>query len=581
MALKRLPLIGAILARKRLWIAVIFLFVLSQINQTSVAKVYAAPPWIKHSYFKNWGGLNDNLSTLEVADNEATDIQNVLFDNGGALIKRYGYQNLVGNRTATYKLGANVTGVPGIAFYQKTSGSKYIFAVGNSSAQATGYSKTIDASGGIPGGAWSSQGTGNLPASYTNDQLVKFSVAENILVMTVNGSAANTTYPAAWEATGNVYQFTTDTDCPKAKYNEYHKNILFVGGDPNNPSRISFSDLTGGIKVWVATDFFDLDKNNGQYITGLVSAFGNLYIFENNSIWMLSGSNRDDFSLQKMVDNVGTLSQQSISIVNNNIFFITSQNDIAVYDGAFGVRFLSSKIRNTIGQNNFNRAPQSLGLAYSSYRYKDLDYYASESTVGSSVNNQVLLFDTYREAWTKIQNFSPNSWTVIPNSLGVNELVFGDYNGLIYFYPSIGTYNDVSNSCSGASPCTTTSPAIYSFYQTKWFQFTNDALGDKYLKLLKTYISNSSTFSSTLMTEIKNDYIASGNVYVFNYNPSGALWGVSLWGDATWGGGGLTIDRNEPNLGTQMFQIRYSNNGSDQDMTILGFEQFIEPTDRI
>lgn len=572
--MKRLRLTGATALRSLLVVGLLFAF--SHIDPAG-----AAVSWVKFSYFKNWGGLNDNLSTLEIADNEATDIQNVIFDNGGALVKRYGFENITGDTTAAFKLGANVTGVPGIAYYQKTGGSKYLFAVGNNAAQATGYSKTIDASGGVPTGAWSSQGTGNLPATYTNDELVTFSVAENTLVMTVAGSSSNTTYPSAWQATGNVYQFTGDPDCPKAKYNAYHKNILFLAGDPSNPSRVSFSDLTLGITNWIATDFFDLDKNNGQFITGLVSAFGNLYIFENNSIWMLSGTNRDDFSLQKMVDNVGTLSQASIAIVNNNIFFITSQNDVAVYDGNFSVKFISSKIRNTIGQNNFNRAPEALGLAFSSYRYKDLDYYAAESTLGSSLNNQVLLFDTYREAWTKLAAVNPNSWTVIPNSTGINTLVFGDYNGLVYSYPNITTYSDVSNSCTGANVCTTTSPSIYSFYQTKWFRYPDVALGDKYMQLLKTYIINSSSASSTLQIEVKTDYASSGNIYTFNYSPSGALWEVSKWGEAEWAGGGLNIDREEVNLGTQMFQIMYSNNTAGQDMSILGFETFIEPTDRI
>lgn len=542
---------------------------------------WAQVPWIKYSYFANYGGLNDNLSQLEIADNEATAIQNVVFDTGGALIKRYGYKNIIDSPNSTYKLGANVTGVPGIAFYQKTNGNKYIFAIGNNGGQAQGYSKTIDNSGDVPTGAWDDQGTGNLPANFNNNQLATFSVAENTLVMTVAGSSINTTYPSAWQATGNVYLFTTDPDCPKAKYNAYHKNILFLAGDPDNPSRVSFSDLNGGITNWIATDFFDLDKDNGQFVTGLVSAFGNLYIFENNSIWMLSGSNRDDFSLQKMVDNVGTLSQQSIAIVNNAIFFVTSQNDIAVYDGAFTVKFVSSKIRNTIGSNNFDRAAQTLGIGYSSYRYKDLDYYAAESVVGSSENNQVLLFDTYRSAWTILDNIRPNSWMVMPNASGANQLVWGDYNGLVYAYPDQGSYSDVSNTCSGAGPCTTTSPGIYSFYQTKWFRYPEAALGDKYLRLLKTYVINSSTNSSTLQIEVKSDYASSGNIYTFNYTPSGALWEVSLWNDAVWGGGGLNIDREEVGLGTQMFQIRYSNRTADQDMSILGFETFIEPTTRI
>ncbi len=399
--------------------------------------------------------------------------------------------------------------------------------------------------------------------------------------MTVAGSSSNTTYPSAWQATGNVYKFTSDIDCPKAKYNVYHKNILFLAGDPSRPSRVSFSDLTNGITNWVTTDFFDLDTNNGQYITGMVSAFGNLYIFENNSIWMLSGTNRDDFNLQKMVDNVGSLSQQSIAIVNNTIFFITSQNDIAIYDGNFSVKFISSKIRNTIGENNFNRAAQSLGLAFSSYRYKDLDYYASESTLGSSSNDQVLLFDTYREAWTKLQAMTPNSWTVIPSANGINKMVFGDYGGLIYYYPSINKYSDVTDTCDVSNNCTVTSPSIYSFYQTKWFRYPDVALGDKYIRLLKTYVINSSTFSSTLSIEVKTDYASLGNMYTVNYSPSGALWGVSKWSESEWAGSGLNIDREEVNLGTQMFQIRYSNDVTDQDMSILGFETFIEPTDRI
>ncbi len=559
---------------KKIFLSILLVFSIVYIAQ-------AAVPWVKYSYFKNYGGLNDNLSTLEVADNEATDIQNVIFDNGGALIKRYGYQNISGASSTAFKLGAGVTGIPGIAYYQKTDGTKYIFAVGNNSGQATGYSKTIDSGGSIPSGSWSSQGSGNLPGSFTNNELITFSVAENTLVMTTAGSSSNTTYPSAWQATGNVYQFTADPDCPKAKYNVYHKNILFLAGDPSRPSRVSFSDLTNGITNWIATYFFDLDTNNGQYITGLLSAFGNLYIFENNSIWMLTGTNRDDFALQKMVDNVGTLSQQSIAVVNNNIFFITSQNDIATYDGNFSVKFISSKIRNTIGQNNFNRAPQALGLAYSSYRYKDLDYYASESTLGSNTNDQVLLFDTYREAWTKLDAMNTNSWAVIPNSSGVNTMVFGDYSGIVYSYPSIGRYSDTANSCDGSNNCTTTSPSIYSFYQTKWFRYPEVALGDKYMRLLKTYIINSSSTSSTLSIEVKTDYAVQGNMYTVIYTPSGALWGVSKWGEDVWSGGGLNIDREEVNLGTQMFQIRYSNDIADQDMSILGFESFIEPTDRI
>lgn len=746
-------------------------------------------PWQKYSYFSNSGGLNDNVSTLQVADGEATDIQNIVFDTGGTLNKRYGFTNITAPGGA-FKVDTNATGVTGLYFYKKSNGNKFLVAIANVSGTAKIYEKQYDASGNVPSGAWTSIDAGIFPASYTNDNLPSFSVAQDQLVITIPASSQN--HPFTWTGSGNVSTLTADVNVPNATINVFHKNILFLAGDSANPSRVTFSDLTNGITKYVATDFFDLDKNNGQKITGMISAFGNLYIFEDNSIWLLSGTSRDDFSLQKMVDNVGTLSHQSISIVNNEIVFVTKQNDIAVYDGNFSVKFISSKIRNTIGGNNFNRAQQALGIGFSSYRYKDLDYYAAETIVGSSTNNQVLLFDTFRQAWTKLISMNPDSWCIAESNTGQNVLVWGDYNGYVYYYPNIGTFSDVTNTITtpfpidanvitllhlnnnvtdyentpktftnnnvtfssasfpfsgggfsgvfngtnanitaldsedwdfsnfaidfwvkftsltgtqdlfsqyvdnnnfidiykftdnkiyiqgkntgvnfvninttaasfsdtnfhhveisvsgsttyifidgvsqtlntvvafsapteiasgisigafnsgawlnatlseyrisnvtrdivnftpptspyGQSMTVTTSPAIYSFYQTKWFRYSDISLGDKYLRLIKTYVLNNNS-TSILQTEIKTDYATNGSIYNFTFQPSGALWGVGIWGQDKWGGGGLNIDREEPNLGTQMFQLKYSNNTAGQSMTILGWDLFIEPTDRI
>jgi hypothetical protein len=541
------------------------------------SNAYAKLPWDKYSYFSNYGGLNDNLSKLEIADNEATSIQNVVFDTGGAISKRYGYQNIT-SPGAAYAVVAGSSAITGIYYYKQYGGNNYIVACANVSSQLECFQKQYDASNNIPVGSWTRIDGGNLPTTYNNNQYVTFSQANNVLVITPQ--ASNVTNPWAWQATGNIYTLTNSANVTPSTISVFHKNILFISGDPNNPSRVRYSDLTNGITVFNATDFFDLDKNNGQKVTALVSAYGNLYIFEDNSIWMLTGSSNADFSLQKMVDNVGTLSQQSISVINGHIFFVTKQNDIAIYDGNYSVQFLSSKIRNTIGGNNFNRASTAIGLGFSSYKYKDLDYYVAESLVGTNQNNSVLLYDTYRSAWTVFSGITPNAWAVVDSSNGQNIMIFGDNKGLIYFYPNIGTYHDVSNTCDVNNVCTTTSGSIYSFYQTKWFRYSDAALGNKYLRLLKTYISNS-TLASYLTTTVKSDYSNSGNVYTYTFNPSGALWGVAKWGVDMWTGGGLNIDREEPNLGTQMFQILYSNNIVDQDMTILGWELFIEPTDTI
>lgn len=542
---------------------------------------HANLPFKKYSYFSNYGGLNDSLASTAISDNEATSIQNIVFDTAGAITKRYGYKNITGDNQA-FQVGNGNYAVTGLAYYSNvTTGnvySNYLVAIVNVAGQATGFQKKLDSSNNIPSGTWTNIGSTGLPSNYNDNYQPVFTTASNQLVISI--PSATGYQPYAWQATGNIYKLSQDPNLPISTLNAYFNNILFLAGNTSSPWRITFSDLTNGIGAYVATDFFDLDKNNGHYITDLFPAFGNLYIFEDNSIWMLSGSSRDTFALQKMIDNVGTLSPHSVQLVNNKIYFITKQNDIAIYDGTFTVQYLSSKIRNTIGANNFNRASEALGLGFSSYKYKDLDYYVAESTLGNNSNNQVLLFDTDRTAWTKFSNFTPNAWTIIPSSTGQDIMVWGDYNGFLYYYPNTGNYNDVTNS-GIASSVTVTSPSIYSYYQTKWFTYPDASLGDKYIRVLKTYIQNSN-LSSTLTTNVNYDFVSPGVTFNYNFTPSGSLWGTALWGSAIWESSqSLNIDREEPNVGKQMFQIIYSNNKVSQDMTVLGYEVFVEPTSQL
>jgi hypothetical protein len=534
----------------------------------------------KFSYFQNSGGLNDSLASTAIADNEATAIQNVVFDSAGAISKRYGYQNIGPTTGSIYQVGGGNYAVTGLAYYTNPStGNKYIVAIANVNGQATGYEKQLGSNNSVPYGAWTSIGSTGLPSNYTNDEQPVMTSANGVLIISFPSSPAQ--QAVAWQATSNIYTFSNPSiNSPNSACNAYFNNIMFFACDPANPTRVSFTNLSGAFNSFVATDFFTLNLNDGHYITGLFPCYGNLYIFEDNSIWMLTGSSRDTFNLQQMVPNVGTVSPHSIQLVNNDIYFITKQNDIAIYDGTFTVKFLSTKIRNTIGNNNFVRAPQALGLGFSSYKYKDLDYYVSESTIGNATNNQVLMFDTDRKAWTKFANFNPDSWTVIPSTSGQDQMVFGDYNGNVYFYPNIGNYNDVSNTCTGGV-CTQGTSAIYSYYQTKWFTYPDVSLGDKYFRVLKTYIQNS-TLSSTLTTQINYDFNIPGKIFNYKFTPSGSDWGIGLWGQAIWESTQeLNIDREEPGVGKQMFQILYSNDNLNEDMTMLGWETFIEPTSQL
>lgn len=404
--------------------------------------LFADVQWQKYAYWQNWGGLNDQLSATEIQDNEASDIQNIIFDNGGALKKRYGFE-IVPN-TPIYQCATGA--ITGLTFYQKNDGSRYVVAVANGTDDlAQVKSKTYDVGGGLPQTSWSNIGSDILPSSYSDDYLPDFAVAEDNLILTFPSTVGHK--PFKWSGSGFVTYLTSDSDCPNASIVRYHKNQLFLSGNSDYPSRIWFSALDD-ITDYTATDFFDVQTSDGTKVRGLVSAFNSLYIFKDKSIWRLSGTNRDDFMLEKMVDGIGTLSQQSIAIVNNLIYFTTNQNDIAVYDGGYNVVFLSQKIRNTVSNLNATRATNNLGLAFSTYKHSDSDYYASVSKSGSGTNNEILFFDTALKAWSKFKGINANAWCVADNDYGQNQLLFGDYSGFVYSYPSTSYIDKTGNTNS-------------------------------------------------------------------------------------------------------------------------------------
>lgn len=530
----------------------------------SFSTAYAAFPVKKFPYWQNWGGLNDQLSETEIADNEATDIQNIIFDAGGAIKKRFGFLTIPNDDVEKAATGAIVC-INGLAFFRQDDGSRYVVAITNNDSKATAMKKDYEIGGGLEAGSWESIEFDGMPANFTNSDLADFSVAEDKLIATI--SATSQVKPFAWDGGDNFLFLTGDTDCPVATLNEYHKNHLFLAGNDSFPSRVNFSNLDD-ITGYEPLDFFDVQTSDGSRVRGFISAYGSLYILKDYSIWRLSGYERDTFRLEKMVSGIGTLSQQSIKIVNNLIYFTTAKNDIAVYDGAYNVVFISQKIRNTIGGLNFSRATNTLGLAFSTYKYNDYDYYTAVSNAGSSENNRVLLFDTAFKAWTKFKGINANAWVVAEDSAGQDIMLFGDYDGYVHSYPST-TYYDGNVSTS----------AINALYQTKWFRYSDISLGDKYWRVLKTYTltENTDTF---LYVEAKSDFELSGKILTLNLSQSGDLWDIMLWDVGFWAGQSLLAHRSEIEKGKDMFQARFYNNAVNEGFTIFGYDMFIEPTER-
>lgn len=532
---------------------------------------WATVNWSKKTYFQNWDGLNDSIASTEIKDSEATDLQNVTFDVGGAIKKRNGYSTIPSGTLYTISGGTSCV-VTGLYVYRPSNGNRYLVAVGSvNNTTAFVSEKTYQIGGGLPSGTFINITGGTLPASgYSNNNLASFTVASDTLVMALPASIGQ--QPFIWTGSGNITTLASGTypTLPVCSLVAYHKNLLFTNDVATGRlSRLHYSDLNSGIYNFPVLNFIDVGGNDGTQIRAIISAFNALYIFKDKSIWCLTGDNQSNFVLQKFVDGIGTLSPHSVGVIGNYMYFVDQQGNVDIYDGVYVINAISNKIRGTIGGLNFTRTANTIALPFSTYRYTNYDFYVATSLVSSSQNNIVLLYDSEKKAWTKFSGINANAWCLGDSAIGQNIIIFGDYEGYIHSYPSTDYIDgQVHNSI------------INAFYQTKWFRYPEVSLGDKYWMLLKTY-ALSETNGSTLSISCGADYNSGLKNYTVSLNQSGDLWDAAIWDLSSWVGTSLIVDRQEPNLGTGMFQIKYSNANANEGFTVNGFEVFIQPQDRI
>ena len=346
---------------------------------------------------------------------------------------------------------------------------------------------------------------------------------------------------------------------------EYHKNHMWSAGNNTNPSRVTFSNLAttfADIETWSAADFFEIETNDGQVVRSLKSALNCLYIFKDFSIWRICGTNRDDFTQEQMVTGYGTLSNDSVKIINNKFLFKTSVGDYAVYDGGIEVEIISSKIEGTLTAFNQDRVDNVRSEAFDDGT-GDRDYYACETGSGSGTNNRVLLYDTLHQAWTVFVGINCNAiWTYELGTLQ-QALAFGDYTGTANRYPDGNSDNTA---------------AIAAFYTTKQYSFPTIPQ-DKTFRLLEVYVNQEGNYNLT--ATIRADFEATGTASDISLGGSGALWDTAIFDTDTWADLITTIGRIEINDRRRFLEIRYENNNADEPVTIKGWLIWVEPEGRV
>ena len=511
-------------------------------------------PWTAFEFFDLSAGLNDGRAPTAITTSEASDLQNVVFTIGGSIKKRLGTSRL--NSSASTSATSVTTGG---TFYRLSSGTRYLVRLVNETAGDLIQKMDYGAGTTGPDGTWDDI-TGATAISVGTDNQGDFTQAFDTLVIE---DGVGTTPPFKGTGTGNAAALGGSP--PNATMVEYHKNHLWSAGDGSNSSRVSFSNICTNsstcIETYTATDYFEVDTNDGQIVTGMKSGLDCNYIWKTASIWRICGSSRDTFTQEQMVRGIGTLSNSSIVVINNQFLFKDQFGNYEVYDGGINVKILSTKIKTTLTGLNQNRIDAVRAAAFDDGT-GDLNYYACETIAGASTHNRILVYDTFHQAWTKFTGLACNA--IWPYEIGTFQtaLALGDYSGFVSQYPT-------TNADAGV--------AIDAFWQSGQWRVPEIPL-QKTFRVALLHVEQSGNYNLTFTSKL--DFEGTGTEKSINLTGSGALWDSAVFDTDTYADLTTTVERVEINKGKYFFQWRVGTNDTNPVWTVKGLRVYVEPSGR-
>lgn len=225
---------------------------------------------------------------------------------------------------------------------------------------------------------------------------VFFAILNNLLF--VNGLVSNFTFDGA------TATIIGDADEPSGLFAVNFRDRVYVAGGGGadasgtrngDPRRVSFSDA-GDSTSWDINNFFDVEDERGEPITGLRETANNLLIFKTNSIWVYNESELIQGSWL-----VGAYNNRVIQKFGNS-FITFCPNGVFETNGVSSQK-ISDPIDDYLRQFTATHDTTNGRVVVNTFsgQFKDKYYlYIGNITEPETLTDVVLVWDTVRRNWT-------------------------------------------------------------------------------------------------------------------------------------------------------------------------------------
>jgi len=475
------------------------------------------------------GGLNDTTGALALKDNESSKLLNVDFDKFGSVVTRNGYLNL------TESAIASTPAIDGLWWYESNTTSKAIAVAGGKIFSMDDLDGTWDDITGA--------------VTITADNHCDFENFLNTLLVT-NGYDA----PLQWTGTGDASVMTVPANLTIAKFVKQYENYCILANvtvdGVYHPSRFYWSTINT-IDTWDSADFIEVEKNDGQTITGCKVLGDSLVIFKERKIikYIFTGDRDVPFVKYRTASSVGCVAPWSVQEVDNGLVFL-SYDGLYYFDGNNSYK-LSDRINNTITGLNRSRFPYAVSMVQ-----KDKNkYWLAVSKSGSATNNAVICWDYFNNAFSLYDGISASSMSTFWIDDIDERVYFGDYAGWVY-------RADIGDDDYPLGVQT----AINSYYYTNWRHYEDlvDQKGNAHIYIYYQLSSSTMTFSYAYDLEDVDSYSQA-----ISLSTSTDVWGDN-WDSMEWASkGGASLRRDLTGMG-RVVRFGFSTNAKGERFQIDG-----------
>jgi hypothetical protein len=478
------------------------------------------------------GGLNTFAPEFQVAENQATDLQNInLFDRG--------FEKRRGDSAFNSSVMVDATtAITGLGYMKFNSGTEFLNAVAGTK---------FFTSSSLTGTMADKTGAVAITASQNN---IWIAVPFNNIQIWVGG-AAN----------------------PPFKHDGTASNASALGGSPPS-ARTAFVAanrvfmIYNSILAWCTlsnpedwtgsgSGTQQVSKDDGELLQFGVPIGNNVAILFKNSSTHKALLNQAPFPVIPIQKGTGAAGHWSYCVVDGVIYFVTPGRRMkATIDGSSFIDFPSS-IDDVWDSINTTRIPYIQGIYYENLG--QIHWYVS--TGSSTTNNLAIVWDLKHKSWL----VHPTGFDVNVAAIARGRTLYGGhYDGKVYQKDVANTYSDSSEASPGA---------IDAFFQTNWRSTgISDIVHPRWIDAV-VLTQTSGTFD----IEYGFDFSSSLTAQTFSMQGAGDQWGQFLWGVGRWGGQ-TSVSRRAFTAGRgNVMSARFRNANAGEAFQFQGATIYLRP----